>query len=309
MTTTHKAKAVWMDGKMVPFEQATIHILTPALHYGMAVFEGIRCYNATNGPAVFRLTPHIERLVDSAKVLGIREYQYSVTDLYKATLETIAENGFKECYIRPLIYQAHGPMGLNMDNSKPATAIAAWEWGSYLGDTGMEKGVRMMVSSFTRHHINATMTKAKVTGFYVNSTLAKTFALRAGFDEAIMLDPNGYVAECSGENLFLVRDGVIYTPPRATILEGITRDSLMILAKDLGYTVVEEPISRDQLYIADEVFVCGTAAECVPVREIDYRAIGNGSRGPVTHALQNLFFKTARGEGKRSSEWLDPIKT
>ena len=200
-----------------------------------------------------------------------------------------------------------GPLGLNLDASRPIVAIATWEWGTYLGEDGLEKGVRMVVSSFTRMHHNASMTKAKINGQYVNSMLAKTLAIRVGFDEAIMLDPDGFVAECSGENLFLVRDCVIYTPPRVTILEGITRDSVITLARDLGYKVVEEQISRDQLYIADEVFVCGTAAEITPVREIDFRTIGEGGRGPVAGALQEIFFETVRGTGGRSIEWLDYV--
>ena len=303
-----ESKYIWMDGKLVEFEKATVHFLTPALHYGLGAFEGIRCYGTSRGPAVFRLPEHLERLIDSMHILGVREMPYTVEQLREAVHQTILANEFKQCYIRPLIYMANGPLGLNLDVSHPSVGIAVWEWGAYLGEEAIEKGVSMMISSFTRHHPNVTMTKAKITGNYPNSVMAKTLALRAGFDEAIMLDPTGLVAECSGENLFVVRNGKIYTSPRTTILEGITRDAVITLAGDLGYPVIEEPISRDQLYIADEIFLTGTAAECVAVREIDYRVIGSGQMGPVTRKIQKLFFETARGDGKRSDEWLDYVK-
>jgi branched-chain amino acid aminotransferase len=305
-----ESKYIWMDGKLVEYEKATVHFMTPALHYGMGTFEGIRCYSTPNGPGVFRLREHLKRLVESTHILGVLEFPFSVEQLREAVHETIQANELAQCYIRPLVYMANGPLGLNLDASKPSVGIAAWEWGAYLGEDAAEQGVRVMVSSFTRHHPNVTMTKAKITGNYPNSVLAKTFALRAGFDEAIMLDPTGLVAECSGENLFLVRDNKLYTSQRATVLEGITRDAVMTLASDLGYQVIEEPISRDQLYIADEVFMSGTAAECVAVREIDFRVIGSGKMGPVTRAIQHAFHETARGGGKRSAEWLDyaPVK-
>lgn len=300
-----ESKYIWMDGKLVEFEKATVHFLTPALHYGMGAFEGIRCYATPNGPGVFRLREHLERLIDSTHILGVREFPFTLEQLREAVHETIQANEFAQCYVRPLVYMANGPLGLNLDASKPSVGIATWEWGAYLGEDSIEQGVRMMVSSYTRHHPNVTMTKAKITGNYPNSVLAKTMALRAGFDEAIMLDPNGLLAECSGENLFMVREGKLYTSSRATILEGITRDSVITLARDLGYEVIEEPISRDQLYIADEIFLTGTAAECVAVREIDFRTIGSGKMGPITRAIQKSFFETARGGGKRSAEWLD----
>jgi branched-chain amino acid aminotransferase len=299
-----RSKYIWMDGDLVPFEQATVHFLNPTMHYGTGVFEGIRCYETRRGSAVFRLKEHLQRFIDSAHIAGILDYPYSAGELYNAVHLTIRANGFAACYIRPMIYMT-GPLTLTLDDWTPATGIAVWEWAPFLGKEAAEKGVRMMVSSFTRHHPNVMMTKAKISGNYVNSTLAKTFARRAGFDEAVMLDPQGYVAECTGENLFIVRDGVIYTPPRTTILEGITRASVITLARDLGYTVVEEPIARDQLYIADEIFVTGTAAELVPVGEVDFRRIGNGRRGPVTQAVQELFHETVRGLGARSHEWLD----
>lgn len=301
-----QSEFVWMNGELVPFHQATVHFLNPTLHYGPGVFEGIRCYATHRGPAVFRLHEHLERFIDSIRVLGLNDVGYSVDDLRMAVHRVIHANQFTACYIRPLFYM-EGAMGLNLDTYRPAVGIAAWKWGSLLGAESLETGVRAMVSSFTRMHPNASMTKAKIAGQYVNSILAKTLASRAGFDEAIMLDPEGYVAECTGENLFLVRNGVIYAPGKAAVLEGITRDSLITIARDAGYTVVEEKLSRDQLYIADEVFVCGTAAEVVPVREIDYRRIGSGKMGKVTRELQNLFFDTVRGKGRRSTEWLDYV--
>lgn len=303
-----QAKFIWMDGELVPHEQATVHFLAPALHYALGVFEGIRCYSTPNGPAVFRLREHLERFLDSIRVFGLRDYPYDLPALHEAVHQTIQANRLTACYIRPLMYMAEGPLGLNLDDQQAATGIAVWEWGTLLGEEALELGVRMTVSSFTRHHPNISMTKAKVTANYANSVLAKTLAKRSGFEEAVMLDPQGLVAECSGENLFLVRDGTIYTTPRATILEGITRDSIITLSRDLGYEVVEEPISRDQLYIADELFVCGTAAEVTPVREVDFRTIGAGRRGPVTGAIQAAFFEVVGGEGGRSSEWLEPVQ-
>ena len=301
-----KADYVWLNGELMPFKQANVPFLSPTMHYGLGVFEGIRCYETSGGAAVFRLSEHLQRLLDSALIFGIRDFPYTLQELREATLETIRANGFNSCYIRPLIY-LDGPLGLNLDAAEPRIGIAAWEWGAYLGEEALETGVHMMVSSFTRHHINASMTKAKISGNYVNSVLAKTLALRSGYDEAIMLDPQGYVSECSGENLFVVRATEIRTPPRATILEGITRDSVITLARDAGYMVTEELISRDQLYIADELFVCGTAAEVTPVRAVDHRTIGIGQRGPATQALQQAFFETVNGEGERSAEWLEHV--
>lgn len=300
-----KSDFIWMNGELVPFEQATVHILNPTMHYGPGVFEGIRCYATDAGPAVFRLADHLERFNASMHILGF-EPPYPVDELCAAVHTVIRVNGFASCYVRPLMY-LDGPLGLNLDASRPVIAIAAWEWGTYLGKEALEKGARMMVSSFTRMHANASMTKAKINGQYVNSMLAKTLALRMGFDEAIMLDPEGYVAEGSGENLFVVRKGVISTPPKATVLEGITRDSVIALAQDAGYPVVEDRLSRDQLYVADEVFVCGTAAEVTPVREIDTRTIGEGRRGPVTREVQQAFFETVHGRGERSAGWLDLV--
>jgi branched-chain amino acid aminotransferase len=302
-----KNALIWMDGELVPHNEATVHFLSPALHYGLAAFEGIRCYDTDQGPAVFRLHEHLERFIDSALIFGILDFPYTVGDLRRAVHEVISANKLKSCYIRPLIYMAEGPLGLNLDEMQASVGIAVWEWGTFLGEDALEKGARVLFSSYTRHHPNVSMTKAKISGNYANSVMAKTLAGRAGFDEAVMLDPSGFVAECTGENIFLVRDNTIYTPPRATILEGVTRASIITIAKDLGYEVSEEMISRDQVYIADEVFLSGTAAECVPVCEIDYRPIGSGKRGPITQEIQKTFFETVRGAGLRSDEWLDPI--
>ena len=299
------ATYIWMDGELVPFADAKIHVLNPSLHYGPSVFEGIRCYATDQGPAVFRLREHMQRFKQSCHILGVK-LPHSIDDLCDGVKETISANGFDSCYVRPLMY-LEGSMGLNLPEYIPHIAIAAWEWGTFLGKDALEKGASLMVSSFTRMHANASMTKAKIGGQYVNSVLAKSFAMAAGFKEAILLDPEGYVAECSGENIFLVRDGVIYTPPKAVVLEGITRDSVMAIASDLGYEVREDKISRDQLYIADEIFICGTAAEVTPVSQIDYRVIGSGSRGPVTEVIQQTYFETVRGRGARSADWLAPV--
>jgi branched-chain amino acid aminotransferase len=300
---------IWMDDKLVPYEQATLHFMTPALHYGLAVFEGIRCYDTANGPAIFRAREHAKRLLDSAKVLGFRQLPWTVESLVHAFTEVVRANKFNECYIRPLIYLADGGWNLCVDNGRPALAISAWEWKNYLGQESMEKGIRANISSFSRHHPNVMMTKAKISGNYANSTLAKTESVRLGFDEAIMLDPQGYLAECTGENIFLVYKGKVLTTPTASVLEGITRDALLTLMNDLGFEVVDQMISRDQLYIADEVFVCGTAAEVIALREIDYRTIGEGKMGPVTRSVQQAFHSVVHGEHPRSAEWLEFVNS
>lgn len=302
-----KSDLIWMDGEFKPYEQATVHFLSPSLHYGVAVFEGIRCYQTQRGAAVFRLREHLQRFVESIHILGIQDFPYTVETLRQAVFETIKINHFSECYIRPLMY-LRGPLGLNLDNSRPSVGIAAWEWGPYLGEEAKITGVNMMVSSFTRLHPNINMTKSKVAGNYVNSLLVKTLALRSGYEEAVILDPNGFVAECTGENLFMVRRGVIYTPPLSTVLEGITRDSILTLAADLGISTREAMITRDQLYIADEVFISGTAAEIVGVRAIDTRQIGEGKPGAITRALSEAFTAAIRGESRRSAEWLDFVQ-
>lgn len=302
-----KSDYIWMDGELMAYEDATIHFICPTLHYGVGVFEGIRCYQTPKGPAIFRLREHLERFLNSIHILGINDFPYSRSEMREAVHKTIKANGFSECYIRPLMY-LDGPMGMDMDQSRPKLGIATWEWGPYLGEEAERTGVQLMVSSFTRLHPNIQMTKAKTSGNYVNSMLAKTLALRSGYAGAVLLDPDGFVAEGSGDNLFLVRAGVIYTTPKATILEGITRDAIITLATDMGIRVVEELITRDQLYIADEVFVCGTATEVVGVTMIDHRGIGDGRVGSITRQLLEVYKKTVCGDGMHSEEWLDYVE-
>jgi branched-chain amino acid aminotransferase len=302
-----QSQYLWMNGKLVAYQDATLHFLTPGLHYGIGVFEGIRCYATEQGPAVFRLPEHMQRLMGSAAVLGWRDLPFTVEVLTQGVKQVVAANGFADCYIRPVIYLAEGGWNLTIDGGKPHVGIAVWKWDAYLGKEALERGVRANTSSFTRHHVNATMTKAKICGNYVNSVLAKSESVRLGFDEAIMLDTQGYVAECTGENLFVVRGNALVTPPGAEVLEGITRDTVIALARDLGHTVVEQPVSRDQLYLADEVLVCGTAAEVIGLREIDFRRIGSGSSGPVTRRLQQAFTDLVRGRHRFSKEWLTHV--
>jgi len=303
-----ESKYIWMDGELVDFEKATVHILNPAMHYGAAVFEGIRAYNTPKGPAVFRLREHAERLLASARVFGMREFPFTTEDVVRAVKETVQANGFTDCYIRPLLYLKGGAWNLNVDAGQPALAIAAWQWSNYLGEEALAKGIRANISSYTRHHPNVSMTKAKIAGNYVNSFLAKTESERLGFQEAIMLDPQGYIAECTGENLFVVRRGKVITPSTAPVLEGITRHTIYTIAQDLGYEVLEQPVSRDQLYIADEVFVCGTAAECIGLSEIDFRTIGDGKTGPITRAIQNVYHDLIRGRVAKYEEWCEYVE-
>jgi branched-chain amino acid aminotransferase len=299
-----ESRYVWMDGALVDYADANIHFMTSGLHYGIAVFEGIRCYNTARGPAVFRLKEHAERLIDSAHVLGFRDLPYSAEDIRKYILQTVAANGYAECYIRPVIWLGDGGWNLTVDTGKPHLGISVWEWSAYLGAEALDKGVRANISSYTRHHPNVMMTKAKISGNYANSVLAKTESVRLGFDEAILMDPQGYVAECTGENLFIVSQGTLYTVPIGAVLEGITRDSVLRIARDLGYAVIEQMISRDQLYTACEVFVCGTAAEVIALREIDFRKIGAGHMGPVTHRIQNVFQEAIHGRDPKYDSWL-----
>jgi branched-chain amino acid aminotransferase len=302
-----ESKFIWSDGELVEFEKATVHMLTAALHYGAAVFEGIRAYKTDKGPAVFRLQEHSERLLKSAEIFGFRELPYTADDVSKAIKETVKANGFDECYIRPLLYLTGGAWNLNVDAGKPALMVAVWQWSNYLGEESLAKGIRANISSFTRHHPNVMMTKAKIAGNYVNSILAKTESVRLGFEEAIMLDPQGYIAECTGENLFIVKRGKIFTPSTAPVLEGITRHSIHTIAKDLGYSVSEIPISRDQLYNADEVFVCGTAAEVIGLCEIDFRKIGDGVSGKVTREIQNVYHDAIRGKIANYEAWCEYV--
>lgn len=302
-----ESKFIWMDGELVEFEKATIHMLTAALHYGAAVFEGIRAYKTDKGPAVFRMREHAQRLIDSAEIFGFRELPYTAESIAQAICETVKANGYEECYIRPLLYLTGGAWNLNVDAGRPAMMIAVWQWSNYLGEEALAKGIRANISSYTRHHPNVSMTKAKIAGNYVNSILAKTESVRLGFEEAIMLDPQGYIAECTGENLFVVRRGKIITPSTAPVLEGITRHTIHTIASDLGYDVLEQPISRDQLYIADEVFVCGTAAEVIGLSEVDFRKIGNGRTGPVTRAIQEVYHDAIRGKIEQYEKWCEYV--
>lgn len=295
---------IWFDGKMVPSDQARVHVLTHALHYGSAIFEGIRAYACADGSsAVFRLEDHCKRLLNSAKILRM-EVPYNAEQLAKACVEALQANKLKEGYIRPLSFVGYGEMGVYPGNNPVQTIVAAWPWGAYLGPEALEKGIRIKTSSFARSHVNTSMSKAKASGNYINSILAKVEAKEDGYDEAIMLDTNGFVSEATGENVFIVRDGIIKTTPWTSILGGITRDSIMALARDLGYTVEEQQFTRDEFYIADEAFFSGTAAEITPIRELDHRQIGVGHAGPVTKHLQQEFFKIVKGQNPKYASWL-----
>ena len=297
-------ETIWMDGDFVPWDEARVHILTHTLHYGLGVFEGIRCYRTQDGrSAVFRLAEHVDRLFESAHI-NLMEVPFTREQVLDACLETLRRNHLEEGYVRPLVYLGAGAMGLNPGANPVRIAVIAWEWGAYLGEEGMERGIRAKVSTFSRHHVNAKMTKGKTCGDYVNSILAKREALLDGYDEAIMLDTQGLVSEASGENLFAVRRGVVKTPPLPTVLDGITRDSVIRIARDQGIEVIESPLTRDELYVSDEVFLTGTAAEVTPIREIDRRQIGAGRRGPVAKQLQEIFFRAAKGEEPRYADWL-----
>lgn len=298
-----ESEKIWMDGKFVDWKDAKIHILTHTLHYGAGVFEGIRCYKTVDGSAVLRLDDHVERLFTSAHIMHLK-IPYTREEIIEAIKETVRINRLDACYIRPIVYIGYGSMGLYVEDNPINVAIAVWSWGSYLGDEGLEKGIRVKISSFTRHHVNVSMTRAKVPGYYVNSILAKKEVKAAGYDEAVLLDPDGYVAEGSGENIFIVRKGIIKTTPLTSILEGITRDSIIHIARDMGMTVIEERFTRDDLYIADEAFLTGTAAELTPIREADDRQIGSGRPGPVTRRLQDTFFNVVHGKEKRYKDWL-----
>jgi branched-chain amino acid aminotransferase len=299
-----ETKFIWMDGELIEFEKATVHFLAGALHYGAAVFEGIRAYQTDRGPAIFRLAEHANRLIESAEIFGFRELPYTVEGVGEAIKDCVRANGFAECYIRPLLFLSSPAFSLNLDECKTSLGIAAWEWKNYLGDEALAKGIRANVSSYTRHHPNVAMTKAKIAGNYANSILAKTESARLGFEEAIMLDPQGYVAECTGENLFVVKSGRVITPALAPVLEGITRQSIWTIATDLGYPVSEELVSRDQLYSADEVFVCGTVAEVIGLSEIDFRTVGDGKTGPMTRAIQAVYHQAIHGKDARYRSWL-----
>jgi branched-chain amino acid aminotransferase len=294
-TPSITGEKIWLDGQFVDWSDAKVHILTHTLHYGLGVFEGIRCYQAADGrSAVFRLGDHIRRFFDSARI-NLMELPFGRKEVEEVSLETLRRNHLEEGYIRPIAFIGEGAMGLNPGSNPIRVAVIAWPWGKYLGEAGMENGIRAKISTFSRHHVNAKMTKGKTCGDYVNSILAKREALLDGYDEAIMLDVQGLVSEASGQNIFIVRDGVLQTPPLYSVLDGITRATVCELARRRDIRVEERLITRDDLYVADEIFLTGTAAEVTPIREVDHRAIGNGSRGPVTKALQEAYFDVVAG--------------
>jgi len=295
-----------MDGKFVNWDNAKVHVLTHTLHYGLGIFEGIRCYETGKGSAIFRLDEHVDRLFNSAHIF-LMEIPYSRKDIKDAIIETIKVNRIKSCYIRPLVYIGYGAMGLYPKENPVNVSIAVWSWGTYLGDEGLEKGIRIRTSSFIRNHVNANMTRGKVCGYYVNSQLAKKEAISGGYDEALLLDTEGYVSEGSGENVFIVRNGVLKTTPLTSILEGITRNSILQIAEDEGVGIKEERFTRDELYISDEAFFTGTAAEVTPIRELDGRVIGEGRPGKITKKLQSIFFDIVKGKNEKYKSWLTAI--
>ncbi len=307
MAHVQKVAKIWLDGKMINWDDANVHVLTHTLHYGLGVFEGIRCYEGADGTsAIFRLKEHIDRLYDSAHIL-LMKIPFSKDEIVQACKDIFTVNGLKAGYLRPLVFMGDGEMGLYATSNPVRVAIIAWPWGTYLGDDGVKNGIRVKVSSFTRHHVNAMLTKSKAVGNYVNSILAKREAMLAGYEETIMLDPQGYVAEASGENVFVVRKGVVKTPPITNALEGITRDTVIRLLANEGIEVREATMTRDELYIADEIFMTGTAAEITPVRELDHRTIGTGKPGPITQKVQTLFFDLVKGKNKKFVSWLDAL--
>jgi branched-chain amino acid aminotransferase len=301
-----KTEKIWMDGELVPWDEARVHVLTHSLHYGSGVFEGIRTYAAADGPAVFRLTDHIQRLFDSAKLI-VMTIPYTREEIVEACKLTVRESGLDSCYVRPIAYLGYGEIGLNPLPCEVNVSIAVWPWGSYLGEESLEQGVRMKVSSWRRMDPNINPVAAKGTGIYINSSLAKVEAVKSGYDEAIMLNTQGFVAECTGENLFIVKNGVLITPPLSSgALAGITRDSIMTIARDLGVPVQEQQLLRHDLYLADEAFLTGTAAEVVPIRSVDDREIGN--RGEITRTLQETYFAAVRGDVERYKDWLEYVR-
>ena len=298
---------IWFDGEMVPWREAKVHVLTHTLHYGMGVFEGVRAYQTDKGAAIFRLEEHTRRLFDSAHIMQMK-IPFDKATISEAQRQAVSQNNLETAYIRPMCFYGSEGMGLRADNLKVHVIIAAWEWGAYLGKEALEKGIRIRTSSFTRHHVNISMCKAKANGHYINSMLALQEALSCGYDEAMLLDNEGYVAEGSGENIFVVRDGVIYTPDLTSALNGITRSTLFELASVHGLEIREKRITRDEVYIADEVFFTGTAAEVTPVREVDDRTIGDGGRGPITEVLQKMYFDLVHGRLDMHPEWLTLVK-
>jgi len=299
---------IWMNGEMVPWDEAKVHVLTHTLHYGLGVFEGIRFYRTPEGPGIFRLKEHVKRLFDSCHICRIQS-PYDFDAIFQAHIDVVRVNGLADGYIRPVVYLKDGPMGLLVTEDHPVGVfIATWAWGAYLGEEGLQKGIRAKISSFARNHVNAMMTKAKINGAYVNSILSKREAKQAGYDETIMLDTDGYISEGSGENLFIVRNGMLKTTPLTSVLEGITRDTIFTLAEKLGFKVSQERFTRDELYICDEAFFTGTAAEVTPIREVDDRVIGEGRPGPVTKAIQEAYFRAVKGEDPDHMGWITVVK-
>ncbi len=304
MSMADRDGLIWFDGEMVPWREANVHVLTHTLHYGMGVFEGVRAYKTDdNRTAIFRLNEHTDRLFDSAKIMRM-DIPFSKQEISEAQIRSVSENNLESAYLRPMCFYGSEGMGLRADNLKTHAIVAAWEWGSYLGEDNMKHGLRIKTSSFTRHHVNISMCKAKANGHYINSMLALQEALTDGYDEALLLDNEGYVAEGSGENIFIIKQGIIYTPDLTSALNGITRNTIMTLANDLGYEIKEKRITRDEVYIADEAFFSGTAAEVTPIRELDNRSIGEGTRGPITEQLQSLFFDVVHGRAEKYKHWL-----
>ena len=307
MSMADRDGVIWYDGEMVPWREATTHVLTHTLHYGMGVFEGVRAYDAEQGTAIFRLEEHTDRLFRSAHILQMK-IPFDKDTLNQAQIDVVRQNKLESAYLRPMCFYGSEGMGIRADNLKVHVIVAAWEWGAYLGKENLEKGIRIRTSSYTRHHVNITMCKAKANGNYMNSMLALKEALESGAEEAMMLDNEGYVAEGSGENIFIIRDGVLYTPDLTSALEGITRDTLITLAMDEGLEIREKRITRDEVYIADEAFFTGTAAEVTPIREVDNRAIGSGTRGPITEKLQTQYFDQVHGRREDYPEWLTLVE-
>jgi len=305
-TMADRDGVIWMDGEMVPWRDANVHVLTHTLHYGMGVFEGVRAYAAEQGAAIFRMREHTERLFNSAHIVNMA-MPFDKQEINEAMLESVRENNLTSAYLRPMVFYGSEGMGLRADNLKVHVMVAAWEMGAYLGAEGIENGIRVKTSSFSRHHVNVTMCRAKANGHYINSMMALAEAMHDGYDEALLLDTSGYVMEGSGENIFIVRDGALYTPDLTSALDGITRRTIFTLAADLGLTIHERRITRDEVYIADEAFFTGTAAEVTPIRELDGRAIGSGERGPITKQLQNAYFDQVHGRCDLYPEWLSYI--
>jgi len=303
MSFSDRDGSIWFDGAMVPWREAKVHVLTHSLHYGLGVFEGVRAYETDRGTAIFRLADHTERFFRSAHILGMK-MPYDNDTLNAAQVAVVQENGLASAYLRPLAFYGSEGMGIRADMLKTHIAIATWEWGTYLGEDGLKNGIRVRTSSFTRHHVNITMCRAKACGNYINSILALQEALSGGADEALMLDTEGYVTEGTGENIFVVRNGVVYTPDLSSALEGITRDTVIHLIDEAGLDLVEKRITRDEVYVADEAFFTGTAAEVTPIRELDGRSIGNGGRGPVTEQLQASYFDCVHGRDPKHDDWL-----